>query len=63
MAQWVNSPPAMQEAQEMRVQSLVQDDPLEEEMVTHSRILVWRMPRAEEPVRLHFMGSQRDGHD
>ena len=39
MAQCVNNPPAMQEAQEIRVQSLVQDDPLEEELATHSSIL------------------------
>ena len=58
MAQWVNSPPAMQEAQEMRVQSLVQDDPLEEEMVTHSRILTWRTAWIEEPGVLQSMGSQ-----
>ena len=32
--------------QEMRVQSLGQDDPLEKEMATHSSILVWRIPWA-----------------
>ena len=36
----VNNPPAMQETQEMQIQSLGWDDPLEEEMVTHSSILV-----------------------
>ena len=36
----VKNPPAMQEAQEMWVQSLDQEDPLEEEMATHSSILV-----------------------
>ena len=39
MAQWVKNPPAMQETQEMRVQSLGQEDPLEEEMATHFSIL------------------------
>ena len=34
----------MQETQETQVQSLGQEDPLEEEMATHSNILVWRMP-------------------
>ena len=34
----------MQETQEMRVLSLSQEDPLEEEMATHSRILAWRTP-------------------
>ena len=30
----------------------------EEEMATHSSILAWRIPRAEEPYRLHSVGSQ-----
>ena len=58
MAQWVNNPPAMQKAQEMRVQSLVQDDPLEEELATHSSILTWRIAWTEEPGVLQSMGSQ-----
>ena len=41
MAQTVKNPPAMQE---MWVQSLVQEDSLEEEMSTHSSILAWRIP-------------------
>ena len=36
----------------MWVQSLGQDDPLEEEMVTHASILAWRIPWTEEPVVL-----------
>ena len=47
--------PAMQET---RVQFLGQEDPLEKEMATHSSILAWRIPRTEEPGRLHSMGSQ-----
>ena len=39
MAQGVKNPPAMQETQETWVQSLGQEDPLEEEMATHSSIL------------------------
>ena len=39
----------MQETQEMGVQSLGREDLLEEEMVTHSSILAWRMPLTEEP--------------
>ena len=39
MAQQVKNPPAVQETQETWVQSLGQDDPLEEEMVTHSSVL------------------------
>ena len=37
-------PPAMQEIQEMWVQSLGQEDPLEKEMATHSSILAWKIP-------------------
>ena len=38
--------------QEMRVGSLGQEDPLEEEMATHSSILAWEIPWTEEPGRL-----------
>ena len=44
--------------QETQVQSLGQEDPLEEEMATHSSILVWKIPWTEEPGRLQSMGSQ-----
>ena len=46
----------------MRVQSLGQEDPLEEEMATHSSIFAWRLPWTEEAGRLQSMGSQRIGH-
>ena len=52
----------MQEAQETRVQSLGQEDPLEKGMATHSSILAWRIPWAEESGRLQSIGlakSQR----
>ena len=39
----------MQEVQQTQVQSLCQEDPLEEEMTTHSSILAWRIPWTEEP--------------
>ena len=39
------------------------EDPLEEEMATHSTILAWRIPWTKEPGGLQFMGSQRVGHD
>ena len=32
-------------------------------MATHSSILAWRIPRTEEPGRLHPMGLQKVGHD
>ena len=47
--------------QEMQAQSLGQEDPLEKGMATHSSILVWRIPRTEEPGGLQSMGSQRVG--
>ena len=49
--------------QETRVRSLGWEDPLEEEMATHSSILAWKIPCAEEPGRLQSTGSQRVGHD
>ena len=54
----VKNPPAMQELQEKQVRSLSWEDPLEEEMATHSSILSWRIPRTEEPGGLQSMGSQ-----
>ena len=44
MAQQVKNLPAMQETQEMGVRSLGGEDPLEEDMATHSSILAWRIP-------------------
>ena len=49
--------------QETWVQSLGQEDLLEKEMATHSRILAWEIPWMEEPGRLQSMGSQRVRHD
>ena len=45
------------------VWSLDQEDPLEKEMATHSSTLAWKIPWAEEPGRLQFMGLQRVGHN
>ena len=59
MAQMVKNPPAMQEVQ---VQSLDWEDPLEKGMATHSRILAWIIPWTEEPVGLQSMESQTTGH-
>ena len=55
--------PAMQETQGMWVQSLGQEDSLEEEITTHSSILAWKIPWTEEPGRLQSLGSQRDEHN
>ena len=53
----IKSLPAMQESQETQVQSLGQEDPLEEGMATQSSILAWRIPWTEEPGRLQSTGS------
>ena len=59
----VKNLPAIQETQEIWVQSLTQEDPLEQDMATHSSILAWRIPWMEEPGGLQSIGSQRVGHD
>ena len=56
----------MQELQETRVDQEGQEgqeDPLEEEMATHSSILAWEVPHTEEPGGLQSMESQRVRHD
>ena len=52
----VKKPPAMPE-------SLGQEDPLEQEMATHSSILAWEIPWTEGIGRLQSMGLQRVGHN
>ena len=59
----VKNLPALQEPQEMRVQSLGQEDTLEEKMALHSSILAWRIPWTEEPGRLQSVDSQRVRHN
>ena len=56
----VKNLPAMQETW---VLSLGREGLLEKEIATRSSILVWRIPRTEEPGMLQAMGSQRVGHD
>ena len=58
MAQRVKNLPAVQEMQGTRVQSLGQEDPLEEGMATCSSILAWEIPWTEEPGGLWSMGLQ-----
>ena len=60
VAQMVKNLPAMQETW---VQSLGREDLLEKGIVTHSSILAWRIPWAEEPGGLRSMGLQRVRHD
>ena len=59
----VKNPPAMQKSQQTEVQSLGQEDPLEEGMETHSSILAWRTPWTEEPGELYSMGLQIVRHN
>ena len=59
IAQIVKNLPAMQETQ---VPSLGGEDPLEEEMATHSIVLAWRIPTTEEPGGLQSMKSERVRH-
>ena len=47
----------------MRVQSLRQEDPLEEGMATYSIILAWKIPWTEKPGGQQSIRSQRVGHD
>ena len=47
----------------MWVQSLGQEDSLEEDMATHSSIPAWRIPWREEPGRLQSIASQRVKND
>ena len=49
--------------QEMQVQPLGQEDPLEEGMATSSCVPAWGSPWTEEPGGLQSVGSQRVGHD
>ena len=55
--------PAMQKTQEAWVLSVSQEDPLEEEMATHSSMLAWEITKTEEPGGLQSRGWQRGGYD
>ena len=50
----VKNLPAMQKMQGTQVQSWSWEDPLEEEVATHSNILAWRIPWTEEPGSIQF---------
>ena len=60
IAQSVKNLPAVQQ---IRVQSLGQEDPLEKEKATHFSVLACKIPWTEKPGGLQSMGSQRVGHD
>ena len=60
VAQTVKNLPTMRETQ---VPSLGQEDPLEKGMATHSGVLAWRIPWAEEPGGLQSIGSRQVRHN
>ena len=60
VVQWQRIHLPMQETQETWVQSPSWEDPLEEEMATHSSVLAWRIRWTEEPEKLHSTGSQKE---
>ena len=60
MSQMIKDLPAMQE---MQVRSQGQEDPLEEEMATHSNVLAWEIPWTHEAGGLQSLGLQRIGHN
>ena len=47
----------------MQVGSLGQEDPLEEEIATHSSVLAWEIPWTEEPSGLQSTRLQRVEHN
>ena len=59
----VKNLPVIEEAQEIQVRSLCQEDPLKKGMATLSNILAWRISWTEEPGRLKFIGLQRVGYN
>ena len=58
-----NLPANAEEVRRKRVQSLGQEDPLEEGMTTQSSILAYEIPRTEESGGLQSIGLKRTGHD
>ena len=58
-----NPPVNAEDVRDMGVQSLGQEDPLEEGMATHSSILACKIPRTEKPGRLQSIVLQRVRHN
>ena len=58
----VKNPAANARAEGVWVQSLGQEDPLEEETATHSSILAWKISWTEDPGRLQSMWLQKVRH-
>ena len=60
VAQMVKNLPAMWETW---VQSLGREDPMKEEIITHSSVLAWETPWTKEPGGLQSTGLQRVGYN
>ena len=60
VAQWERILPPVLEMQETWVQSMGGEDPLEEEMATHSSFLAWKISWTEEPDGLQSTGLQKN---
>ena len=60
---WLSGKESAGQCRRLHVLSLDHEDPMEEELATHSIILAWRIPWTEEPGGLQSVGSQRLGHD
>ena len=60
VAQWERILPTVLEMQETWVQSMGGEDPLEEEMATHSSFLAWKISWTEEPDGLQSTGLQKN---
>ena len=63
VVKWLRIYLPRQERQEAWVPSLDWEDPLEEEMATHSSILAWRIPWTKEPGGLQSLALHRVGHN
>ena len=63
MARQVKNPPVMQETHKMRVRSLGLEDPLKQEMASHSSIPAWKITWTEDPDGLSSTGPKRIRHD
>ena len=60
---WFSGKESTCQGKRLGVQSLGQEDPLEKEMATHSRILAWEIPWTENLVGCSPWGCKRVGHN
>ena len=63
LPRWLHDKESAWQCRKYKKRSLGQEDPLEDEMATHSSILAWKSPWTEKPGRLQSMRSQRVEHD